>query len=97
MARFYFEVEDEEMIQFLKKLKRKRSAVIVKLIYRLMEESDEFLPGWLMAETNCFAQVGTGKPKPVKQVTYVEEVREEVKPKDDNASVALAGLSGFGL
>lgn len=97
MARFYFEVEDEEMIKFLKALKRKRSAVIIQLIYRLMEESDEYLPSWLLVETGCSNKVGQKKAKT--QVVYEEKVqiKKEDKPKEDNASVALAGLSGFGF
>ncbi len=98
MARFYFEVEDEEVIKFVKALKRKRSAVITQLIYQLMEESDEYLPSWLMMETGCTKKVGQKKDtkKSLSYISKPQEKREE-EPKKDNASVALAGLSGFGF
>ncbi len=97
MARFYFEVEDEEIIKFVKALKRKRSAVITQLIYQLMEESDEYLPSWLIVETGCTSKVGQKKDiKPITQRAVPQEKKEE-EPKTDNASIALAGLSGFGF
>jgi ABC-type multidrug transport system ATPase subunit len=98
MARFYFEVEDEEIIKFVKALKRKRSAVITQLIYQLMEESDEYLPSWLIVETGCTSKVGQKKdiPKTLSQRTVPQEKKEE-EPKTDNASIALAGLSCFGF
>lgn len=99
MARFYFECEDEEMIKFLRSLKRKRSAIIIKLLYQLMDESDEYLPNWLIAETGCKAKVNQGERKvtrAIKETPKTKEVKEEetVKPAAD---VALAGLAGFGL
>ena len=92
MARFYFEVEDEEVIKFVKALKRKRRAVITQLIYH------EYLPSWLMMETGCTKKVGQKKDtkKPHTYISKPQEKKEE-KPKTDNASVALAGLSGFGF
>jgi len=102
MTRFYFEVEDEEVVKFVKALKRKRSAVITKLIRQLMEECDEYLPSWLLMETGC-----TNKVAPKRDTkrthsfehTYEDkkEIVKEKKPRDDNADVALAGLSGFGF
>ena len=99
MNRFYFECEDEEVIKFLKSLKRKRSAVIVELVRNLMEESDEFLPGYIMAKTGCMTQVNLGSSKRrtyIKEPESVETIKED-KPKTAYADVALAGLKGFGL
>lgn len=102
MTRFYFEVEDEEVIKFVKALKRKRSAVITKLICQLMEECDEYLPSWLLMETGCTNKVAPKKnTKRINTFDYSyeekKEIEKEKKPKEDNANVALAGLSGFGF
>ena len=98
MARFYFEVEDEEVIKFVKALKRKRSAVITQLIYQLMDESDEYLPSWLLMETGCTKKVGQKKDtKKITTYSSKQPEKKEEEPKKDNASVALAGLSGFGF
>ena len=98
MTRFYFEVDDEEVIRFVKALGRKRSAVMTRLIIQLMNECDEYLPSWLVVETGCNKKVmkKKGDKRIFMDTEKTKEVKEE-KPKVANADVALAGLSGFGL
>ncbi len=101
MKRYYFEVEDEEMIRFLDRLKRKRSLVMRQLVSCLMEATDEYAPVWVMSETNFIEKITDAKVaellpnKSEKEKTVQIEVKEEKEPIDSNAKAALAGLSGF--